>query len=123
MINGKNIKFENFFLFYSEKIWNINKCYLALRFIIIPIFIFLLIIVFPFYPWVNFNIVNNIEKIIERKEIYEDMNNALFYLYLIFLSPFFYRNILKCTSKVNKVSRYALFIIFIYPLIFPLYLM
>ena len=51
------------------------------------------------------------------------MNNALFYLYLIFLSPFFYRNRLKCTSKVNKVLRYALFITFIYPLILQLHFM
>ena len=96
---------------------------IALRFIIISIFIFLLIIVFPFFPRLNFNIVNDIEKIIERKVIYEGMNKILFYLYLVILSPFFYRNRLQCTSKINKFLRYALFIAFIYPLILPVHFM
>ena len=71
----------------EKYVLNVNFL-LAMRFIIIPIFIFLLIIVFHFFPELNFNIVKNIEKIIEGNSIKNDINKVLIYICLIFLSPF-----------------------------------
>ena len=97
---------------------------LALRFMIIPFFFFLLIIVFPFFPDLNLDIVKNIEKNIEEKEEYNNkVSKILLYLYLIILSPFFLRLRLQSNSKINKIIRYALFTAFIYPLILPVHFM
>ena len=102
----------------------IKKSYsLALRFIIIPVFIFIFIIIFPFFPEFNFNVVKKIEKQIEGKIISVDLNNKLFYLYLVILSPFIYRNRLQSTSETNKILRYAIFIAFVYPLVLPVHFM
>ena len=106
----------------EKYVLNVNFL-LAMRFIIIPIFIFLLIIVFPFFPELNFNIVKNIEKIIEGNSIKNDINKVLIYICLIFLSPFFYRCRLQSTSEINKVIRFAIFVAFIYPLVFPIHFM
>ena len=54
---------------------------------IIPFWIFLLIIIFPFWPELNFEIVKDIEKKIKEDKKY-DINTGLLILYLIFLSPF-----------------------------------
>ena len=97
---------------------------LALRFMIIPFFFFLLIIVFPFFPDLNIDIVKNIEKNIEDKEEYNNkVSKILLYLYLIILSPFFLRLRLQSNSKINKIIRYAFFTAFIYPLILPVHFM
>ena len=96
---------------------------LAQRFIIIPIFIFLLIIVFPFFPNSNFKIVKNIEKNIEGKSNNNNINKILMYLCLIVLSPFFYRWRFQSTLEINKIIRYAIFIAFIYPFILPVHFM
>ena len=55
---------------------------------IIPFFISLLIIVFPFFPNLNLEIVKNIEEIIEDQEENNSFNKILLSLYLIILSPF-----------------------------------
>ena len=96
---------------------------LALRFIIIPVFIFIFIIIFPFFPEFNFNVVKKVEKLIEGKNINEDFNKKLFYLYLVILSPFLYRNRLQYTAQINKILRYAIFIAFVYPLVLPIHFM
>jgi len=88
---------------------------------IIPFFIFLLIIVFPFCPDLNINVVKYIEKIIEGKIYGNNLNQILIYLTLIFFSPFFYRLRLQSTSSINKIIPYSIFIAFIYPLIFPIH--
>ena len=96
---------------------------LALRFIIIPVFIFIFIIIFPFFPEFNFNVVKKVEKLIEGKNINEDFNKKLFYLYLVILSPFLYRNRLQYTAQINKILRYTIFIAFVYPLVLPVHFM
>ena len=89
---------------------------------IIPFFISLLIIVFPFFPNLNLEIVKNIEGIIEDQEENNSFNKILLSLYLIILSPFFLRNRLQ-SSNVSKIIRYSLCIFFIYPLVLPLHFM
>ena len=97
----------------------------AIRFLIIPFFIYLLIIVFPFFPNLNFFIVKNIENSIEDISEYNktNKNKILLYIYLIILSPFFLRWRFQSASKVNIILRYAIFIAFIYPLILPVHFM
>ena len=95
----------------------------ALRFMIIPFFIFLFIIAFPFFPELNLNIVKSIEKNIECQIIDNKLNPILIYILLIVLSPFFYRLRLQSTSQINKIIRYAIFIALIYPLILPVHFM
>ena len=97
------------------------KFSLALKIMIIPFFIFLLIIVFPFCSDLNINVVKYIEKIIEGKIYGNNLNQILIYLTLIFFSPFFYRLRLQSTSSINKIIPYSIFIAFIYPLIFPIH--
>ena len=104
----------------EKYIVNVNVLF-SIRFIIIPIFIFLLIIVFPFFPELNFNIVKTSEEIIEGQIIDNNINKILFYLNLIILSPFFYRYRLQLNSELNKIIRYSIFISFIYPLILPIH--
>ena len=97
---------------------------LILRFLFIPLFIYLLIIVFPFLPELNLPIVKKIEKNIEGQNIIvvHKVNKILLYIYLIILSPFFLRLRLQ-SYCVKKIIRFALFICFIYPLILPVHFM
>ena len=97
--------------------------FLALKFLLIPFFIFLLIISFPFFPHLNFNIVKNIEGSIENNESNININKVLIYIDLIVLSPFFLRLRIQSTNQTKIVLRIAIFIAFIYPLIFPIHFM
>ena len=97
--------------------------FLALKFLLIPFFIFLLIISFPFFPHLNFNIVKNIEGSIENNESNININKVLIYIDLIVLSPFFLRLRIQSTNQTKIVLRIAIFIAFIYPLIFPVHFM
>ena len=97
--------------------------FLALKFLLIPFFIFLLIISFPFFPHLNFNIVKNIEGSIENNESNININKVLIYIDLIVLSPFFLRLRIQSTNQTKLVLRIAIFIAFIYPLIFPVHFM
>ena len=97
---------------------------LTRRFLIIPFFIFLFIVVFPFFPSVNISKVKIIEESIEN-QLYKikELRPILQYIYLIILSPFFLRLRLQTTSQIKKILLYALFIAFIYPLILPIHFM
>ena len=106
----------------EEYIGKINLS-LALKFMIIPFFIFLLIIVFPFCPDLNVKVVKDVEKIIEGKIYGYNFNQILLYLTLICFSPFFYRLRLQSTSEIKKIIPYSIFIAFIYPLILPIHFM
>jgi hypothetical protein len=106
----------------KEEYIGLINYWLTIRFMIIPFFIALLIIVFPFFPNLNLEIVKNIEGIIENQEENNNFNKILLYLYLIILSPFFLRNRLQ-SSNVSKIVRYSLCIFFIYPLVLPLHFM
>ena len=81
--------------------------WLTLRFMIIPFFICLLIIVFPFFPDLNLEIVQNIERNLEKQEDDNNINKILLYIYLIVLSPFFLRYRLQ-SSQINKTILYSI---------------
>ena len=99
---------------------------LTCRFLIIPYFLCLLIIVFPFFPTLNIPIVKRLEGNIEdENQIYNNkvLNPILKYLFFIILSPFFLRLRLQENPHLKKVLRYALFCGLIYPLILPVHFM
>ena len=96
---------------------------LIVRFFIIPYFIFLLIIVFPFFPFLNFSIVEKLEKKIENNSYNNVINPILKYILFIILSPFFLRLRLQTSFQIRPIIRFTLFISLIYPLILPLHFM
>ena len=104
---------------YTEQV----RFLLTFRFLIIPFFIILLIIVFPFFPSYNLKIVKNIEKNIEGIYNTYSLNKVLLYIYLIILSPFFLRYRIQSNKDLKNIIRYLLFISFIYPLILPVHFM
>ena len=92
---------------------------LGARFMLIPFWIFLLIIILPLFPSYNFNIINDIEKYISgNKSI--NINKILLYIYLIIFGPFILR---LRFQKINKILKYSIFLAFIYPLILPIHFM
>ena len=100
-------------------LYNINF-ELSARFMLIPFWIFLFIIIFPLSPNINLNIVKNIHYLIEGKKnsVNNVINKFLLIIYLIFFSPFFIR--LRFQSNIN-ILKYAILMAFIYPLIFPIH--
>ena len=89
------------------------------RFILIPFWLFLFIIVIPFMPELNINIVKNIENYIENdKNNNLNINPFLLYLCLIFLGPFFVR---QRFQTLHKVLKYSLFCALLYPLVLPIH--
>ena len=103
---------------YIQKI----NLFLTIRFLLIPFFIFLFIIVFPFFPKLNIPIVKPIEECIEGNEI-DTFNPILKYILFIFLSPFFLRYRLQSNIQIKNVIKYTLFAAFIYPLVLPIHFM
>ena len=92
---------------------------MILRFSSIPIFIFSLIIIFPWGG--NLQIAKNIENIIEGKDFYKVKNykfcqNFFFILKLIFLGPFITR---ERYQLINFSTKIIMFIATLYPLILP----
>ena len=100
-------------------LYNINF-ELSARFMLIPFWIFLFIIIFPLSPNINLNIVKNLNHLIEGKKnsVNNVINKFLLIIYLIFFSPFFIR--LRFQSNIN-ILKYAIFMAFIYPLILPIH--
>ena len=89
------------------------------RFMIIPFWIFLFIILFPFCSEINLSIVKSIEKFIEGDKKAEiDINIILIIIYSIILCPLF----LRLRFQKNKnILKYVFLIAFIYPLILPVH--
>ena len=107
----------------KEKYIQRVKFLLIVRFFIIPYFIFLFIIVFPFFPLLNFSKVKKLEKNIENDSYNHIVNPILKYIFFIILSPFFLRLRLQTSFQIKSIIRFALFISLIYPLILPLHFM
>ena len=101
----------------KEKFIGMPYFFICTRFLLIPFWIFLLIIIMPFFPEYNLNIVKKIEKHIEGENLIT-INKVILVLDLIFLSPFFLR---ERFQKINRVLKYAIFIAFIYPLVLPIH--
>ena len=89
----------------------------GIRFLLIPFWLILFIIVFPLFPEFNINIVKNMENHITGNANI-NINKGLFYLYLFVLSPFFLR---LRFQQISKILRYSIFISFLYPLVLPLH--
>ena len=79
--------------------------------------IILFIIILPFNFGKNFKIVTKIENFI-KGENYEDIHIVLKYFYLIILSPFILR---MRFSKLNKICKYGVFILALYPIFLPIH--
>ena len=92
---------------------------LGTRFLIIPIWLILLLIIFPFFPDLNLKIVKNIELYIEGNQNIV-INKFILYLYLIILSPLFLR---LRFQKIRNILKYAISICFLYPLVLPFHFM
>ena len=101
----------------KEKFIKMPYFFIGARFLLIPFWIFLLIIVVPFLSEYNLKIVKNIEKYIEGEQFISD-NKGILILKLVFLSPFFLR---ERFQKTEKILKYAIFIAFVYPLILPIH--
>ena len=102
----------------KEKYIGLPHVFLGIRFLLIPFWIYLLIIIIPFKPELNLTIVKNIEKYIEGDKNNININCFLLILYLFFLSPFFLR---ERFQAIHKVLRYSIFIAFLYPLVLPIH--
>ena len=101
----------------KEKYFKKIRFFLAFYFMIIPFWIYLFIIIFPFCSDLNLGIVKSIEKYIEEDKK-TNINIILLILYSIILSPFF----LRLRFQANKnILKYVISIAFIYPLILPLH--
>ena len=90
---------------------------LATRFMMIPFWIFLFIIIVPLFPQLNLNLVRNIEYYLEGKKCL-DINIFSLYICLIIFSPFFLR---LRFQRAKNALKYAIFIAFIYPMVLPIH--
>ena len=100
---------------YSTKV----KFFLGIRFLLIPFWFIILLIIFPFYQDKNLDVIKDIELYFEGKhEIV--LNKFLLYLYLIVLSPLILRYRFQ---KITNILKYSIIICFIYPLILPIHFM
>ena len=103
----------------KEKYSTMVSFLLGTRFLIIPIWLILLLIIFPFFPDLNLKIVKNIELYIEGNQNIV-INKFILYLYLIILSPLFLR---LRFQKIRNILKYAISICFLYPLVLPFHFM
>ena len=103
----------------KEKYIKYPRFLLGARFMLIPFWIFLFIIILPLFPSFNFTIIKNIEKYISGNNVITT-NKILLYIYLIILGPLILR---LRFQKINNILKYGIFIAFIYPLIFPIHFM
>ena len=101
----------------EKYIFNIRFMF-SFRFIIIPFWIYLFIILFPFWPDSTFNIVKYIEKFVEGDNKYV-INKFLLVIYSIIFSPFILR--LRYQNILNNKLKYIILIGFIYPLVLPIH--
>ena len=102
----------------KEEVIHKPRAFLILRFSSIPIIAFLFIIITPYeFKFGANKILENIENYIEGRRT-NKLNVLLRYLWIIILSPLILRNRFK---KLNKFTRYSIFIVSIYPIIFPIH--
>ena len=94
------------------------RAFLILRFSSIPMILLLFIIITPYNFKINIQNLEDIESYIEGKSK-SDLNILKRFLLIIILSPFIIRNRFL---KLNKLCRYSIFIISLYPIILPLHI-
>ena len=94
------------------------RAFLILRFSSIPMILLLFIIITPYNFIINIQTLDDIESYIEGKSK-SGLNILKRFLLIIILSPFIIRNRFL---KLNKLCRYSIFIISLYPIILPLHI-
>ena len=94
------------------------RAFLILRFSAIPMVLFLFIIITPYNLKINIQNLEDIENYIEGKSK-SSLNILKRYLLIIILSPFIIRNRFL---KLNKLCRYSIFFISLYPIILPIHI-
>ena len=94
------------------------RAFLILRFSSIPMILFLFIIITPYNFKINIHNLEDIESYIEGKNK-SGLNIIKRFLLIIILSPFIIRNRFL---KLNKLCRYSIFVISLYPIILPLHI-
>jgi len=94
------------------------RAFLILRFSSIPMVLFLFIIITPYNFKINIQNLEDIENYIEGKNK-SSLNILKRFLLIIILSPFILRNRFL---KLNKLCRYSIFIISLYPIILPIHI-
>ena len=94
------------------------RAFLILRFSSIPMILLLFIIITPYNFKINIQNLEDIESYIEGKSK-SGLNILKRFLLIIILSPFIIRNRFL---KLNKLCRYSIFIISLYPIILPLHI-
>ena len=94
------------------------RAFLILRFSSIPMILLLFIIITPYNFIINIQTLEDIESYIEGKSK-SGLNILKRFLLIIILSPFIIRNRFL---KLNKLCRYSIFIISLYPIILPLHI-
>ena len=94
------------------------RAFLILRFSSIPMILLLFIIITPYNFKINIQNLEDIESYIEGKSK-NGLNILKRFLLIIILSPFIIRNRFL---KLNKLCRYSIFIISLYPIILPLHI-
>ena len=94
------------------------RAFLILRFSSIPMVLFLFIIITPINFKINIQNLEDIENYIEGKNKCS-LHILKRFLLIIILSPFILRNRFL---KLNKLCRYSIFIISLYPIILPIHI-
>jgi len=94
------------------------RAFLILRFSSMPMILFLFIIITPYNFKINIHYLEDIESYIEGKNK-SGLNILKRFLLIIILNPFIIRNRFL---KLNKLCRYSIFIISLYPIILPLHI-
>ena len=94
------------------------RAFLILRFSSIPMILLLFIIITPYNFKINIQNLEDIESYIEGKSK-NGLNILKRFLLIIILSPFIIRNRFL---KLNKLCKYSIFIISLYPIILPLHI-
>ena len=101
----------------KEKTLLYKNVILGGRFISILVFIYIFIIIIPFWKNINFKLIDNIESYIEGNDKI-NINKFLIIFYLFILGPLITR---KEFQKFSKLLRYSILFAFVYPLILPIH--
>ena len=102
----------------KEEVVHNPRAFLILRFSSIPIILFLFFIIIPFKINIESKILENIEDYIEGRRK-KEINTLKECLLIILFSPFILRNRFQ---KLNKICRYSIFIISLYPICLPIHI-
>ena len=122
--NGYNCNIKTKFIigdkYEGKKEKVLGGYYFSLMILITSIifFIYIMIIIFPLKPKLNFSIVNKLENIIKGEDKSNTYNLLSLLLLTYLLSPFILR---KRYQNINMIIKLSIFFVAIYPFIFPIH--